>query len=381
MMNYLRWGLLGLLLVAATSSLNQAVAGSIQVAASAAPDDDLGVALQHCVDQVGDAGGECDLRSASKRTISAIVRISKNNIKILLPPGTISLGRNARIEIMGSGIVMEGLGKSGTTLLASGDTGIVIGDANSTARRWRLKGFTVGGTPASVAGIRFESAREGRIDDVAIVNFKSANAAGLVVGNNCWTVVIDDVNITSNQVGVLFHGSNTNAWVFRSSNISSNAVGVDIDLGRNSAHGIYFLDATHFEENTTAAIRMDSGDIYSLVVSDPYIELREGQRFAVARGSQAARLHVMSFMYSGGFLTSAGTLPFDFDTSASPDDTVTATIQGLYVMSKVTTQPVVRAAGTGTRTLIVGGGFAGRQPLSLPDSFVTGPKESFKIVR
>src|SRR6185369_16439323 len=117
-------------------------------------------------------------------------------------------------------------------LVLSGPEGIVIGAQALPVRKWRITGVGVIAHKNSrnACGIVLKNAPEGVLDDVLMFGF-GRGGAGLCVGDNSWTVLLDNVTVSTNAAGIRFRGTNTNAWIVRASIVLLNEVGVVFEMG------------------------------------------------------------------------------------------------------------------------------------------------------
>lgn len=342
---------LGPLLIGAAVSLPGMAAGTSGNAA-ATTGFDVGTAVEACVDKLPATGGDCDLRSATgKMIVSRALIIRRGNVHVLLPPGTIEVGARASISILAQGVVFEGAGRAATTLATMADRTFIFGSADVISRHWRLRRLGIRGMDHAIWALALRNAREGRMDEVTIADFKRPGGGGVLVAENCWTVVVDDVAFVRNDVGIAFRGANLNAWVFRSANFSANRIGASFEMG---AQGVSFVAGTHFEENALAGISISSGDVYGLDVSDAYVELTGKQSLLLVRraGKDPVRLH--SFSYSSGFLLSGSAPSFDVEASG-PEDFADVTLLSALIRQRETA-PAVRSAGSHAHVKVSGGG-------------------------
>jgi len=293
------------------------------------------------------------------------------------------MSANARFEIVASGVSLEGAGRNATTLVPAGSVGLLIGNGDTVSRRWRVSGLSISGSAGGGTAIRLENAREGRIDEVIVSSFRKQGSGAIEVQGNCWTVVADDLTVVGNLVGVSFAGGNANAWVFRTANLSSNDVGVRIDIGRSSAHGVLFTDGTHFEENVTAGIQVFSGDVHGLSITDPYVELRAGQRLIIARRAAKVPVRLFSFTYSGGFVTTDGAPVIELDSRGGPEDSISATLTSFNVFQRAGEGPVILVSGARARVVVSGGVFSksGGPVAEIDGAILTKDGASSKVLK
>jgi hypothetical protein len=313
---------------------------------------DWGARLAACMKDLPPEGGICDGRTdAGSQILNGAVTISRNNVQILLNAGAIRLAQNASIELTGSGISIIGIGKQATTFSLGPGARFRIGNTNAIARKWILQGFGIvnAGGNKTAAGLTLENAREGRIQDVLVYGF--SDSIGIAVSQNCWTVILDDLNVSTNRVGLSFRGTQTNAWVIRSSLFVSNSIGALFDLGSGSAQGILFTDGTHFEGNTNTGILFQSGDIHEVAVTNAYVEIYAGQQFVKVEATGPA-IRLRAFDYSGGHIYTKDQSPFYF--AVRPSDFVRATIRGLYYTSSAAGTPAAVFSGATASGVIIG---------------------------
>jgi hypothetical protein len=139
------------------------------------------------------------------------------------------------------------------------------------------------------------------------------------------------VNVSTNRIGLAFHGTQLNAWTIRSSLFVENDIGVLFDLGKGIAQGVSFTDGTHFEDNKRAGVLFQTGDVMEVQISNGYAELFAGQRLVELRGKGPVPIRLRGFHYQSGFIYAKDTPPFYFETG--PQDLARANIRGLYYNS------------------------------------------------
>jgi hypothetical protein len=325
-------------------------------------DLDWGGRLAACIKDLPPEGGICDDRvNGGPQVLNGQVTLAKNNVQILLNATTIRFKKNASIEITGLNVSIVGIGKQATTFALEAGATFRIGNANSVARKWVLQGLGIisaagnkGGT-----GLSLENAREGRLQDVLVYGF--GDGVGVLVGQNCWTIIFDDVNVSTNHIGLSFRGTQPNAWAIRSALFSQNAIGVLFDLGTGSGQGISFSDGTHFEGNTTSGILFQSGDLHEVSVTNAYVEIFAGQRFVELRG-QGPAIRLRAFDYSGGHIYTKDQPPFHFE--ARQTDFVRAMIRGLSFTASSPGIPSAVFNGTGASGVVIGASTSDARGLS-----------------
>src|SRR6267142_2294147 len=331
-----------------------AVSGILHAARFAGAD--WGATVGACIAALPSDGGICDARELhGAQKLSVPLIIAKNNVRILLSATSIHIASGVHLDILGSDVSIVGIGKQASSFVVGADAGIRIGNSSTVSRKWLLQGVGIvaesGTRPQS--GIELRNAREGRLEDMLLTGFDSDGASAIVVSDNSWTVLLDDVNISSNSTGISFHGSSLNAWILRSCIIVRNGVGVLFDTRAGTGQGIAFTDGTHFEGNRSAGILFRSGDFQEISVTNAYVEAYAKQGFVVMEGEGDAPIRVRSFHFSVGHIYTSDQPPFRFDATQASADAVVATIEQVHYRTSSPGTPIAVFRGTRARGVVI----------------------------
>jgi hypothetical protein len=321
------------------------------------PGSDWGTKLDACVTALPTNGGICDARDlGGPQQLNKVLAIRKDNVRILLGAASVQMVDGAHLDVLANNFSLVGLGKLSSIFNVGTDAGIHIGNDSIIARKWHLEGFGVlaahGRSPMS--GILLRNAREGRFQSLIVDGFASSGAAGILVGSNSWTVLLDDVNISANAVGISISGTGLNAWTIRSSIVVGNGIGILFDSQSGTGQGVAITDGTHFEGNRIAGIFLRSGDFQEISISSTYVEAYEKQSFVLMRGGGKALIRVRSFNFIGGHIYTHDRPPFEFDATVGAEDTITATLEQVYYRTSSPGTPAAVFRGKRALGMVIG---------------------------
>lgn len=309
---------------------------------------DPGMKLETCLRKLT-SGGVADARALSGNfSIAHSVTFRTGGIALLLPArSTITLQDDVTLEIAASFIRIEGIDQ--TTILALGSrSAIRIGQNGNPVWGWELSRLSIrpaAGRHPSTA-IYLSNAREGFLQRIKVSGF---SGPAIDVADNCWSDRSIESDIQENDIGFNFHGDNTNAWNVRGGMVNSNRIGINFDLGGGKVQGFSISDGTQLEANKEAAIRLQSGVILGLFLSDIYSELFNTQRLVKAEPSgQPLHLNLLSIV--NAYVFSQDTPPVSVNTRAV--DGAYVTVSHLLLRHSHHQLPIAEASGANTSLVV-----------------------------
>ena len=163
-----------------------------------------------------------------------------------------------------------------------------------------LHGSGSGKTPPY--GIQLYNARNGAcgLNDLYIEKFNDTGASGVKILDDSYSNSLCHVTIRLNTYGVDAQGDQINAFGVFDSEINSNTIGWYHHVGSNETNGVVIGNDTHFEANTTAGIKLESGIIYNFEVDAGYAELTaNGEKLLIAKGDGTNSLVIHRLRWPG----------------------------------------------------------------------------------
>jgi hypothetical protein len=309
---------------------------------------DAGAKIQACLDELS-SGGIADARGLTgQQSIRQPIRFTHAGTVLMLPPAaTFTFADGMTLDISASEVHIEGAGTTSIFRLGNGSA-IRIGTAQQPVWGWRLERLAI--EPASgkspSAGLLLNNAREGILREVSASGFAGS---AIDVGENCWSDRSVDSRVIKNGIGYNFHGNNLNAWNIRGGLVSANRVGINLDLGTGKLQGFFISDGTQMEANTDAAIRLVSGVMQGIYLSDIYSELFESQRLIkTEEGTAGLKVNLLSI--TNGYVYSKDTPPVYVTTR--PIDVANVSISNLLVRHSQRQLPVAEASGQQTSIVV-----------------------------
>jgi hypothetical protein len=238
---------------------------------------DAGEKIQACLNSLS-SGGIADARGLTgQQVIGRSIQITHNGTVLLFGPvSSFTLADDAVIDVSATEVRVAGEGN--TTVFRLGNRSAVrIGTTQQPIWGWHLERIAImpatGKTPT--AGLLLNNAREGFIDQVTLSGFPGT---AVDIGDGCWSDRAIDTRVIKNDVGYNFHGDQINAWNIRGGMINSNRVGVNFELGAGLLQGFSFSDSVQMESNTSSAIRLASGELRGIFLSQVYSEIFASQK-------------------------------------------------------------------------------------------------------
>lgn len=326
--------------------LAQAVPGVVDC--SRAVGNDAGAKIQACVDGLP-SGGIADARGlVGQQSIRQSLRLSHAGTILLMSPGTtFTFADGATLDILASEVHIEGAGTTSILRLGNGSA-VRVGSQQQPVWQWSIERLAI--EPASgkrpTAGLLLNNARQGILRELSLSVFQGA---AIDVGDNCWSDRSIDTEVVKSDIGYNFHGDQLNAWNVRSGIVNSNRIGFNFDLGKGLLQGFSITDGTQMEANTDTAVRLASGVIQGIFLSNIYSEIFESQRLIKTEQSEAAlRLNQLSLTNS--YVYSKDTPPVYIGTR--PIDLANVSISNLLLRHSQRQMPVGEASGTQTSIVV-----------------------------
>jgi hypothetical protein len=244
-------------------------------------------------------------------------------------------------------VTIEGAGATSVIRLGN-KSAIRVGRSFHPVWGWRLERLSIEPTPSKdpSVGIALNNAREGILHESSVSGF---SGSAIDVGDNCWSNRSIDSRIVKNDIGYNFHGTQLNAWNIRGGFINSNRIGLNFSLGNGSLQGFSISDGAQLEANTDAAIRLASGVINGIFLSDIYSELFDSQRLIRTERSEAA-LKISLLSITNAYVYSKNTPPICLETGTH--DVVNASVFGLVVRHSQSTLPIAEVSGANTSVTV-----------------------------
>jgi hypothetical protein len=308
------------------------------------PGRDAGEKIQACLDALP-AGGIANARGLSGRqVVGNSIRLSHPGTVLLFGPvSTFTFADGATLDMFASEVRVQGEGQ--TTVFKLGNrAGVRVGTTQQPVWGWHLERVSI--TPAEgkspITGLLLNNAREGSIQEVALSGFPGS---AVDVGDNCYSDRAIDTRVIKNDVGYNFHGTQLNAWNIRGGTINSNRIGLNFELGAGLMQGFSLSDGVQLEANTASAIRLASGELRGLFLSQVYSELFAGQRLITLQpSSQPLRVTLLSVANS--YVYSKDTPPIL--ASSGAQDLANVTIQNVVMRHSQQDLPIAEASGSNT---------------------------------
>jgi len=291
------------------------------------------------------AGSIIDARSLSGTiTVTHSLVLNTAGTVLLLPArSTVLLADGVAIDIAASYIHIEGIDQ--TTVLALGTgSAIRVGSAGAPVFGWEISRMAIQPAPGrhTATAIFLNNGREGILDFVKVSGFWGA---AIDVGDNCWSNRFIENHIVENDIGFNFHGDNLNAWNVRGGIVASNRIGMNFDLGNGKLQGFSISDGVQMEANKNAAIRLQSGVMLGIFLSDVYCELFKTQRLvAVNPSGSPLRLSLLSIV--NAYVFSDDTPPVTITTRQI--DNANVNVSNLLLRHSHHQMPVAEAFGANT---------------------------------
>jgi hypothetical protein len=257
------------------------------------------------------------------------------------------VGDGAEVQITASDVRVEGFGES-TLIQLGNQSAIKIGSAGNPVWGWDIVRVAIEPVPGTrpQAGLVLTDARQGYLRELQVTKFPGA---AIDVGENCWSDRSIDNYVVKNDIGYNFHGSDLNAWNIRGGLINSNRVGINFELGKGKLQGFSIGNGTQLEANTDTAIRLSSGVVQGLFLSEIYAEIFKAQRLIKTEpGDSPLLLNLLSI--NECYVFSEETAPVYIGTRAM--DVANVHISDLLVRHSVPSLPVAEGAGANTSIVV-----------------------------
>jgi hypothetical protein len=219
-----------------------------------------------------------------------------------------------------------------------------VGSSGNPLWGWRLQRLAIEPVPGKQphVGVVLNNAREGILREISVYGFAGS---GIDVGENCWSDRSIDSRVVKNDIGYNFHGNQLNAWNIRGGFINGNRIGLNFDLGSGTLQGFTITDGTQMEGNTDTAVRLGSGVMQGLILSNIYSEIFESQRLVKTEpGAAALKLYLLSI--NNAYVYSRDTPPVYLATGSR--DVVNATLFGVIVHHSQRELPLAEISGANT---------------------------------
>ena len=337
----------GLGILVSQSPSRSLAQGSGMADCSRFPGRDAGEKIQACLNSLT-SGGIADVRGITgQQAIGKSIQITHAGTVLLFGPvSSFTLADNATIDLLATEVRVAGEGQ--TTVLRLGNHSAVrIGTTQQPIWGWHIERLAI--MPASgkipTTGLLLNNAREGFIDQVTLSGFPGA---AVDVGDNSYSNRAIDSRVIKNDVGYNFHGTQVNAWNIRGGMITSNRIGVNFELGTGLLQGFSFSDGVQLESNTDSAIRLASGELRGIFLSQIYSELFASQKLiSVEPSGQPLKLSLLSVVNS--YVYSKDSPPIM--ASTRPQDFANVNISNVVLRHSQQDLPI--AAGRGANTSIV----------------------------
>jgi hypothetical protein len=310
--------------------------------------NDAGQKIQACLDHLP-SGGIADARGLTgTQTVAHTITLVKPGTVLLLGSSTtLTLADGVTIDLVGSNVRVEGTGTTSVIRLGN-QSSIRVGSPGHPLWGWHVEKLTVNPSPGKlpIAGLMLNNARQGIIREVWI---SGIHGSAVDVAENCWSDRAIDSIVTENDIGYNFHGDALNAWNIRGGLINTNRIGLNFDLGSGRLQGFSISDGTQMEANKDAGIRLVSGTILGLFLSEIYSEIFESQRLIKTQQS-ASQLHVGQLSITNGYIYSKDTPPLYL--GSRPQDTVNASISSVILYHSQRKMQIVEASGVNTSVTV-----------------------------
>jgi hypothetical protein len=309
---------------------------------------DAGAKIQACLDELN-SGGIADARGfTGQQSIRQSIRLTHAGTVLMLPPGaTFTFADGMTLDISASDVHIEGAGKTSKFRLGN-DSSIRIGSRQQPIWGWRVERLAI--EPASgkhpAAGLLLNNAREGILREVFLTGFPRA---AIDVGDNCWSNRSVDTEIVKNDIGYNFHGDQLNAWNIRGGIINLNRIGLNFELGKGGLQGFSMTDGVQMESNSESAVRLASGEMRGIFLSNIYSELFASQRL-IKCDSTGESLKVLLLAVTNSYIYSRDTPPISIATRSQ--DIANVTITNVILRHSQHNLPIAEASGVNSSLVL-----------------------------
>jgi len=331
---------------------------------SRAAGSDAGQKIQACLDALP-SGGIADARGlVGQQSIHQPVRLSHpGTVLMIAPRTTFTFADGATLDISTSDVHIEGAGATSVFRLGNGSA-VRIGSHQQPVWGWSLEVLAI--EPASgkhpAAGLLLNNAREGILREVSVSGFPGA---AIDVGDNCWSNRSIDTKVVKNDIGYNFHGDQLNAWNIRGGMINVNRIGLNFELAKGLLQGFSITDGVQMEGNSETAVRLASGEMRGIFLSNIYSELFHSQR--LIKCDPTGDLKILLLSVTDSYIYSQDTSPISISTRSQ--DIASVTITNVILRHSQRDLPIAEASGLNSSVVLSdshsysGEGFVSKSPI------------------
>jgi hypothetical protein len=363
---YCFWLLIATACIVAGASLAQSSAHPAPTFAdcSRAAGSDAGAKIQACLDELP-SGGIADARGlAGQQAIQQSIRLSHpGTILMLAPAATFTFADGTTLDISASDVHIEGAGTTSVLRLGN-DSSVRIGSRQQPVWGWHLERLAI--EPASgkrpAAGLLLNNAREGILREISVSGFPGR---AIDVGDNCWSNRSIDNRVVKNDIGYNFHGDQLNAWNIRGGMINVNRIGLNFELAKGLLQGFSITDGVQMEGNSETAVRLASGEMRGIFLSNIYSELFHSQR--LIKCDPTGDLKILLLSVTDSYIYSRDTSPISISTRSQ--DIASVTITNVILRHSQRDLPIAEASGLNSFVVLSdshsysGEGFVSKSPI------------------